>query len=66
MAQSFDCLTVVPLITEDEKTKLLNMSVEKVRRLWDAYDGTNSPGGIGGEAIHLELNRRGEGWYCAV
>jgi hypothetical protein len=37
-----------------------------MRRLWDAYDGANHPMGYSGEDIHAELNRRGDGTYCAV
>jgi hypothetical protein len=49
-----------------EGQALSKMSVEHVKRLWDEYDGCNSPEGISGESIHLELNKRGEGAYCAV
>lgn len=37
-----------------------------MRKLWDAYDGGNAPEGFQGEDIHAELNRRGDGRYCAV
>lgn len=39
---------------------------DELRRLWDAYDGTNEPDGFAGEDIHLVLNERGLGAYCAV
>jgi hypothetical protein len=38
----------------------------QMRALWDQYDGCNSPSGFCGEDIHAELNRRGDGGYCAV
>ena len=44
---------------------LLTMSDAQVRKLWDEYNGTNSPAGYDGEDIRLELNRRGEGWVSA-
>lgn len=50
----------------DEKAALQIMTTAEVKALWDRYDGTNEPDGISGEAIHTELNRRGEGVYCAV
>lgn len=46
--------------------RLTTMNTPQIKRLWDAYDGCNSPLGISGEAIHCELNRRGHGDYCAV
>jgi hypothetical protein len=42
------------------------LSLRDVKALWDQYDGTNNPFGYEGEEIHAELNRRGEGAYCAV
>lgn len=42
------------------------VSTERLKALWDEYDGTNEPGGWDGEEIHAELNRRGEGDYCPV
>lgn len=50
----------------DESARMAPMSDDAVKKLWDAYDGCNSPQGICGEAIHLELNLRGHGEYCAV
>lgn len=49
-----------------ERRAMEAMSDAAVKRLWDAYDGTNSPSGFSGEAIHWELNARGHGVYCAV
>lgn len=49
-----------------ELDRLAEMDTEAVKRLWDAYDGTNDPGGFDGVSIHIDLNRRGEGIYCAV
>lgn len=45
---------------------LRGVSLERLKQLWDEYDGTNLPGGFMGEAVHFELNTRGEGAYCAV
>lgn len=49
-----------------EHPALAEMAVDELKALWDAYDGSNSPGGFEGEDIHLALNLRGEGSYCAV
>lgn len=49
-----------------ELDRMAGMELSDVRKLWDAYDGTNSPLGFSGEAIHMELNLRGDGLYCAV
>lgn len=46
--------------------RLQPMTTAEVKALWDEYDGCNAPSGISGEAIHMELNLRGEGDYCAV
>jgi hypothetical protein len=46
--------------------ELQGMTLAEVRALWDQYDGTNEPDGYTGENIHKELNRRGDGRYCAV
>lgn len=48
-----------------KRERLSKMPLEKVKALWDQYDGTNAPNGFEGEAVHLELNLRGEGCYCA-
>lgn len=45
------------------------LSTEKLKELWDKYDGIDTSIGddnISGEAIHLVLNERKEGSYCAV
>jgi hypothetical protein len=49
-----------------EREALQAKPIEEVKALWDEYDGCNSPGGFSGENIHLVLNLRGEGHYCAV
>lgn len=43
------------------------LSTSALKALWDSYDGaeTSDPA-ISGEAVHLVLNERGEGLYCAV
>lgn len=48
------------------RERMKDVSTEQLKRLWDAYDGTNAPLGFAGEDIHLELNMRGDGRYCAV
>jgi hypothetical protein len=48
------------------RERLEAMTTDEVKELWDRYDGTNDPDGFDGEDIHRELNRRGEGLYCAV
>lgn len=52
-------------LTEEEQA-LSRMTVQQLRNLWDRYDGGNSPGGFSGEAIHIVLNLKGDGSYCAV
>jgi len=45
------------------------LSTDKLKELWDRYDGSDDTIGddnISGEAIHLVLNERKEGSYCAV
>jgi len=52
--------------THLQRQRLEVLSVAELKLLWDRYDGTNEPWGFWGEEIHRELNRRGEGLYCAV
>lgn len=55
------------LLTQFFEEQVLNaMSIEQVKSLWDEYDGCNTPGGVSGESIHLNLNQRGHGYYCAI
>lgn len=49
-----------------ELERLAAMDTGTVKALWDAYDGCNDPDGFDAVAIHIDLNRRGEGSYCAV
>jgi len=49
-----------------QEQALMAKPIEEVKALWDHYDGCNRPGDFDGEVIHLVLNRRGEGHYCAV
>jgi hypothetical protein len=51
-------------IVQDEKAKKL--SVEQLKEMWDRWDGITPVDGVWGETIHAELNKRGEGRYCAV
>lgn len=50
----------------DDLWKLAELPLEDVKIIWDAYDGTNSPFGFFDIAIHMTLNFRGHGDYCAV
>lgn len=50
----------------EARARMENVPTEQLKRMWDAYDGMNAPLGFSGEDIHLELNMRGEGSYCAV
>jgi hypothetical protein len=45
---------------------LMVMPIELLKALWDRYDGGNAPDGHDGEDIHMVLNMRGCGEYCAV
>lgn len=45
---------------------LMAKPIEELKALWDRYDGCNAPDDFSGELIHLVLNKRGEGSYCAV
>jgi hypothetical protein len=54
------------MISIEIESYLKTMEASELKQLWDAYDGTNAPGGFSGEAIHLELNARGLGEYCAI
>ncbi|MDB5733199.1 MAG: hypothetical protein JWQ03_3094 [Variovorax sp.] len=59
-------IRVMPDWLYDDLLHLSTMTTEEVKRLWDEYDGCNSPAGIDAVAIHEVLNLRGEGDYCAV
>lgn len=51
---------------ERQAVTIRDLRTAAVKRLWDQYNGSNAPLGYDGETIHAELNRRGEGLYCAV
>ena len=54
-------------VPEHGEWKARRMSTEYLKVLWDRYDGVNTADPeISGEAVHLVLNERGEGAYCAV
>jgi len=55
---------VIQLFGSTPKTQ----STDQLKRLWDSWSGDpcELAGGYEGEEIWLELNRRGEGEYCAV
>ena len=57
---------VTPHLFDGERAMMADMSDDEVKALWDRYDGCNAPDDISGEAIHFELNMRGQGLYCAV
>ena len=57
---------VLAKLAEDRQALLKPLSDEALMKLWDEYDGCNTPGGHSGEDIHMELNQRGLGHYCAV
>lgn len=47
--------------------KARKLSTIELKALWDSYDGAETADYlISGEAVHLVLNERGEGKYCAV
>lgn len=43
-----------------------NASTEELKEAWDNWNGFDNIYGFVGEEIHLELNLRGEGVYCAI
>lgn len=62
-------VVVMPFAVDRAKMRreiLRGLPLWRLRRLWDEYDGSNSPCGFEGEDIHSELNRRSDGEYCAV
>lgn len=68
-------IAFVKLMTEAQQLSALPYGTAKARasttdhlkRLWDSYDGAETADDeISGEAVHLVLNERGEGRYCAV
>lgn len=48
--------------------ELMALPLEELKAFWDRYSGDpdDCPDGYWGEEIHLALNRRGCGDYCAV
>ncbi len=46
--------------------KLRDMTLTQVRELWDRCEDGLQCDGYWIERIHAELNRRGDGLYCAV
>lgn len=59
-------MNTIPQWLYDDLSRLSRMTKDQALALWDQYDGSNSPNGISGEAIHHHLNAIGEGSYCAV
>lgn len=53
-------------LRKERLRKLDALSEGELKALWDQYDGCNAPGGYEGEDIHLALNLKGLGSYCAV
>jgi hypothetical protein len=66
-------MALTPITPADPETQALHdealltlMPIDRLKALWDEYDGGNYPGGFSGELIHLVLNLRGHGDYCPV
>jgi hypothetical protein len=57
---------VLQQMRDDRVRRLVAMPDDKVKSLWDRYDGCNAPDGHEGEDIHLALNIKGLSDYCAV
>lgn len=49
-----------------QRERLQALTTDKLKELWDRWEGVGEVEGFWGEEIHRELNRRGEGLYCAV
>lgn len=49
-----------------ETDRFAPLSTTTLKAMWDRWDAMNDVDGMSGEDIHMELNRRGEGHYCAV
>ena len=55
--------TIIPF----PKRNIQLVSTEELKLLWDAFDeDTHLCGDFWFEDVYWELNRRGEGRYCAV
>lgn len=53
------------------KRNVQHASTEELKAVWDAWDGDTATmfapeAQFDMESVHAELNRRGEGQYCAV
>lgn len=47
--------------------RVRKLSTRTLKRLWDSYDGIEPDDDIiSGKAVHMVLNERKEGAYCAV
>ena len=57
---------ILKQMRDAEVRKLFNMPDDQLKALWDRYDGSNAPDGYCGENIHMALNMKGLGAYCAV
>jgi hypothetical protein len=70
LARWSDLIRRMPVRQEPHGTiTARGMTTTELKAAWDRYDGTDESIGIErltGEAIHLVLNERGEGQYCAV
>lgn len=50
-----------------EHRLMSELTTDQLKQFWDSYDGAKTSDPIvSGEMVHLELNLRGEGDYCAV
>ena len=59
-------LWILKQMREARVQALTAMPEADLKALWDRYDGLNAPDGHEGEDIHLALNLKGCGDYCAV
>jgi len=57
---------VLKQMRDERVRKLVAMPEDDLKALWDRYDGCNAPDGHDGEDIHMALNIKGAGDYCAV
>lgn len=46
--------------------RLRTMSRDELRRLWDSFDESSFCGEYYCEDVHLVMNEKGDGEYCAV
>jgi hypothetical protein len=56
------------IINFNKRSAVLNASTDELKAAWDQWDGDPATmfDPFDMEEVHAELNRRGEGRYCAV